>query len=234
MQKTNSKVYALVIAISFIILSLLGSVHFWSFNESFYRSEHDKLMLYGKHISEYIGISDADLEKLTHFTLAYLNDPKASLDIQMNVNGKEREIYTDDEKAHMIDVRNLNLTANYMLFDSALVFVFFMFFYIFRKYPFRVLYDTYRKILLYVTIFVGIIGIWIAIDFNGFWNFFHHIFFAGNDLWLLDLRKDILIMIVPPEFFNHLVVIIVISFVSLLALFYLILYFLARKETAND
>lgn len=234
MQKTNSKVYSLVIAISFIILSLLGSVHFWSFNESFYKKEHDKLMLYGKHISEYIGISDEDLEKLTRFTLDYLNDPKASLDIRMNVNGKEREIYTDDEKAHMVDVRNLNLTANYMLFDAALVFVFFMFFYVFRKYPFRTLYDTYRKILLYVGIFIAIVGAWIIIDFDSFWTFFHHIFFAGNDLWLLDLRKDILIMIVPPEFFNHLVVTIVITFISLIALFYLVLYLLQKKETVND
>ena len=234
MQKTNSKVYSLVIAISFIVMSLLGSVHFWSFNEAFYKSEHDKLILYGKHISEYIGISDEDLEKLTHFTLSYLNDPKASLDIQMNVNGKQREIFTDDEKAHMVDVRNLNLAANYLLFDSAVVFVAFMAIYIFRKYPVSVLFSNYKKILMYIMIFIGIIGIWVLIDFDGFWTQFHHVFFPSNDLWLLDLRSDILIMIVPPEFFNHLVVTIVVTFVSLVLGFYLILYLLNKKEKIND
>ena len=230
MQKTNSKVYSLIIVISFIMMSLLGSVHFWSFNESFYKSEHDKLMLYGKHIAEYIGISDEDLSELTHFTLSYLNDPKASLDIQMKVNGKLREIFTDDEKAHMVDVRNLNLAANYLLLDSVIVFTAFMILYIVRKYPFSVLYGWYKKILLYIMIFIAIVGLWILIDFDGFWTFFHHVFFAGNDLWLLDLRSDILIMIVPPEFFNHLVVTIVLTFASLLVIFGLILYLLNKRE----
>ena len=233
MQKTNSKVYSLIIVISFIMMSLLGSVHFWSFNESFYRNEHDKLMLYGKHISEYIGISDDDLAKLTHFTLSYLNDPKATLDLQMKVNGKQREIFTDDEKAHMVDVRNLNLAANYLLLDSFIVFTAFIILYIFRKHPVSVLFGCYKKVLLYIMIFIGIIGIWIMFDFDGFWTFFHHIFFPGNELWLLDLRSDILIMIVPPEFFNHLVVTIVMTFVSLIMLFYLILYLLDRKERMN-
>ena len=233
MQKTNSKVYSLIIVISFIMMSLLGSIHFWSFNESFYKKEHDKLMLYGKHISEYIGISDEDLAELTHFTLSYLNDPKAFLDIQMTVHGKEREIFTDDEKAHMVDVRNLNLAANYLLFDATVVLIAFTVLYIFRKYPLSVLFAAYKKIILYIMIFIGIIGLWIAIDFDGFWTYFHHVFFPGNDLWLLDLRSDILIMIVPPEFFNHLVVTIVLTFVSLIIAFGLILYLLDRKETRN-
>ena len=234
MQKTNSKVYSLIIVISFIMMSLLGSVHFWCFNESFYKSEHDKLMLYGKHISEYIGISDEDLEKLTHFTLSYLNDPKASLDIQMNVKGKQREIFTDDEKAHMVDVRNLNLAANYLFFDSCVVFVAFMAVYLFRKYSMTDLFVAYKNIIKYLMIFIGCVGLWILIDFDGFWTFFHHVFFPGNDLWLLDLRSDILIMIVPPEFFNHLVVTIVITFVLLIGGFGTLLYFLSKKEKVND
>ncbi len=83
-------------------------------------------------------------------------------------------------------------------------------------------------------IFIGCLGAWILIDFDGFWTYFHHVFFPGNDLWLLDLRSDILIMIVPPEFFNHLVVTIVITFVSLILLFGLFLYFMNKKESADD
>ena len=152
----------------------------------------------------------------------------------MNVNGKQREIFTDDEKAHMVDVRNLNLAANYLLFDSIVVFTAFMILYIFRKYPFSQLYLSYKKIISYLMIFIGCLGAWILIDFDGFWTYFHHVFFPGNDLWLLDLRSDILIMIVPPEFFNHLVVTIVITFVSLILLFGLFLYFMNKKESADD
>ena len=87
---------------------------------------------------------------------------------------------------------------------------------------------------MYIMIFIGIIGIWVLIDFDGFWTQFHHVFFPSNDLLLLDLRSDILIMIVPPEFFNHLVVTIVVTFVSLVLGFYLILYLLNKKEKIND
>ena len=233
MPKTNSRILGLIVSVSFIFFSLLGSIHFWCFNESFYKSEHDKLILYGKHISEYIGISDEDLQKLTHFTLAYLNDPKATLDIQMEVKGKTREIFTDDEKAHMVDVQKLNLTANYLLIGSGVVFAISMILYIVKKYPFSDLSLSYKRVLLYVLVFVGCIGMWILIDFDSFWTFFHHIFFAGNDLWLLDLRSDILIMIVPPEFFNHLVITIVITFVSLIMSFGLIVFILKKKELAD-
>ena len=233
MPKTNSRILGLIVSVSFIFFSLLGSIHFWCFNESFYKSEHDKLILYGKHISEYIGISDEDLQKLTHFTLTYLNDPKATLDIQMEVKGKTREIFTDDEKAHMVDVQKLNLTANYLLIGSGVVFAISMILYIVKKYPFSELSLSYKRVLLYVLVFVGCIGMWILIDFDSFWTFFHHIFFAGNDLWLLDLRSDILIMIVPPEFFNHLVITIVITFVSLIMSFGLIVFILKKKELAD-
>ena len=234
MQKTNSKLYSYIISISFIIMALLGSVHFWSFNESFYKSEHDKLMLYGQHLSEYIGFSDDDLADLTHFTLSYLNDPKASLDIQMNVKGQIRKIFTADEKAHMVDVRNLNLTANYILIISSVLFIGFMVIYAIKKCSFTTLFNTYKNVLKYVLIFIACVGLWILIDFDGFWTFFHHVFFAGNDLWLLDLRRDILIMIVPPEFFNHLVTTIVITFVILLVLFGIILSILKKKEYLDD
>ena len=147
-----------------------------------------------------------------------------------------REIFTDDEKAHMVDVRNLNLAANYILIASSIIFVVFMILYIKNKSSFTILYRQYLNILKYVMVFVGFLGLWIIIDFDSFWTFFHHIFFSGNDLWLLDLRKDILIMIVPPQFFNNLVIRITVSFIALLILFYLLLKYLSKnKESiAND
>ncbi len=229
MQKKNSdKTLYKLFAFLFIIGSLILSIHFWSFNESFYRSEHSKLTLYGKSIAEHIGISESDLDELTHFTLSYLNDPKASLDIQMSVNGQMREIFTDDEKLHMIDVRNLNLAANYIgifcLFTTVFAIV-----HAVNKKQLSLLFDSYKKVLIYAAAVLAVLGVWILIDFDSFWTMFHHVFFPSNDLWLLDLRKDILIMIVPPEFFNHLVITIVVTFIVLLAAAYFILRAVSRK-----
>ena len=112
-----------IISISFILCAFLGSVHFWCFHEPFYDSEHAKIRLYDKSIAEHIGISEDDLKELTSFTLHYLNDPKADLDIQMQIKGQLREVYTEDEKAHMVDVRNLNLAANRILLAAAAVLI---------------------------------------------------------------------------------------------------------------
>ncbi|MBR2787691.1 MAG: TIGR01906 family membrane protein [Erysipelotrichaceae bacterium] len=206
---------------------MLFSIHFWCFNESFYRSEHSKLKLYGKGIAEYIGISEEDLDELTSFTLDYLNDPKADLNIQMNVKGEKREIFTDDEKAHMVDVQRLNLAANVLLVISGLISIAGIVFCLIRKKMYN-LFHAYRKTLAYVMTLIGVLVVWIVIDFDSFWTMFHHLFFPGNDLWLLDLRSDILIMIVPPEFFNHLVLMIVSTFIFIIIASYLLL-----KKTAE-
>ena len=211
-----------ITAAFFILFSMLFSIHFWSFNENFYRHEHSDLQLYGKGIAEYIGISEEDLDRLTSFTLDYLNDPDADLNIQMNVNGNMREIFTDDEKAHMIDVKRLNLAANALLAVSGLISFAGIAFCLIRKRMYH-LFHAYKKVLGYVLLVIGALVVWIVIDFDSFWTMFHHLFFPGNDLWLLDLRKDILIMIVPPEFFNHLVLMIVSTFLFIIISSYLLL-----------
>ena len=234
MKNKFNNTLSIIISIAFIITAFFGSIHYFCFNERFYEKEHSKIMLYGKHINEHIGISDEDLKQITSFTLDYLNDPDASLDIQMNVKGKVREIYTDDEKLHMEDVRSLNLAANYILIFSSIVLVISSLLFILKKGDIKLLFIKYKKIISIFMIFFAFLGLWIFIDFDSFWTFFHHIFFAGNDLWLLDLRKDILIMIVPPEFFNDLVIRIVITFVLLICLGYIVLYLLKRKKNIND
>ena len=57
MQKKNYKFLYLLCSLSFMIFVLMTVVHFWSFNEDFYHNEHQKLKLYGKSISEHIGIT---------------------------------------------------------------------------------------------------------------------------------------------------------------------------------
>ena len=229
MQKKNSSICYLISA-CFILCALLASVHFWSFNLDFYRKQHDSIMLYGKHISEYIGFSDEDLADLTEFTLDYLNDPDATLDRKMEIKGSLREVYTDDEKLHMVDVRKLNLAANCLCIASFVIVVLGIFWMILKKQPLSDLHKAYSRVLKIIMIVITVLAVWIVIDFDSFWTAFHHVFFASNELWILDLRKDILIMIVPPEFFNNLVIYIVITFVILVMAFYLVLHIVGKKS----
>ena len=233
-MKNKLKFLTFIISITFILATLLGVVHFCSFDKNFYHKEHQNIMLFGKHINEHIGISNDDLDELTSFTLDYLNDPSASLDKTMNIKGVNREVYTDDEKAHMVDVRKLNLSSIYIGVISFVVFIICLVIYYCTKGNTYYLFVNYRKTLIYALIIFGIIGFWIIVDFDSFWTTFHRIFFASNELWLLDLRSDVLIMIVPPEFFDHLVSKIVIVFVLIIILFGGILYLISRKKIKND
>ena len=230
MPKTSSKLLRYVCCFSFILFALLGSIHFWSFYEPFYASEHRSLTLYGKPIPEHIGISIDELDELTHFTLSYLNDKDASLDKQMTVKGQLREVFTDDEKLHMVDVRRLNLTANFLLILSGILFALSLGYLIIKKYPMQDLFMTYKKVLLIILSVFLLLGAWVFIDFDSFWTMFHHVFFPGNDLWILDLRKDILIMIVPPEFFFHLVSRIFFTFIGSILLAYVLLRMNRRSQ----
>ena len=216
-----------------MIFVLMAVVHFWSFNESFYHNEHQKIKLYGKSISEHIGITDEQLDELTGFTLDYLSSWNTFLDKKMNIKGHLREIFNDDEKLHMVDVRKLNIFSIYLGFISLIVFNITMYL-IINKRLFKQFYRFNTKFYRNMAIIFAVLGAWIVIDFNSFWNFFHHIFFAGNDLWLLDLNRDILIMIVPPEFFFHLVTVILVSFVVVLVLFNLVLYLINKEVNKHD
>lgn len=234
LKKDYSKLLSFIISISYILTCLLLSIHFWCFFEPFYSLEHSYLKLYDKPIYEHIGISENELKELTHFTLSYLNDPEASLDLKMKINGIEREVFTDDEKAHMVDVRNLNLKASAIWVFSNFIFSFSLAYYIYRKKSSVLLFNTYKKVLFYISGIFGLLGLWIIMDFDSFWTNFHHVFFPSNDLWILNLRKDILIMIVPPQFFNHLVLVIFTTFITLLIILYFSLKLEARKKLKND
>lgn len=226
----KNKIINTLVSISFILCALLTSVHFNCFDESFYESEHNKLKIYGRSIAEHIGINDEELKELTSFTLAYLNDKDLSLDKQMNINGKLREVFTDDEKLHMVDVRNLNLWSINILIISFIVFIICLILILILKIDVYSLYKKYIEVLIYTLIFFGILSFFILVDFDSFWTMFHKIFFTSNELWLLDLNTDILIMIVPPEFFNHLVIRIVLMFIISIIVFGVILKLISKRK----
>lgn len=230
MLKNKDLILSYVISISFVFAAFLCCVHYCCFNESFYTSEHNKITLSGKHLDQYIGISNDELKDLTSFVLDYLNDPDASLDKQMNIKGEYREVFTADEKAHMVDVRTLNLNSVKLMYFSIAIFFISLFIYFLNKYSKTLLVRTYVKVLVVILFLLAIIGLYVLTDFNSFWNNFHHVFFRSNDLWILDLRKDILIMIVPPEFFNHLVKRILLLFVIAIIIFPITFKILQRTK----
>lgn len=227
----KNKAVSYVFSISLIIVLFLSVIDLCCFDRAFYQREHRKLTLYDTPLAEYIGTDDEGLDHMTDVLLDYLKDKDRTLDLQMEIKGQMREIFTDDEKAHMVDVRELYLTAvmvrNVLLFVSVMSFAYLL--WQEREKTFCYISGAYNRTLGITAIVLAALGVAIVSNFDAFWTSFHHVFFR-NDLWLLDLAKDILIMIVPPQFFNDLVIRIFITVVVTLLAFMGLFIFLRRRN----
>jgi len=197
---------------AFVVLGIiLNCVNFFCFQKSFYQREYQKL-----DTAEQIGMSGADLQAATDALLDYLRGKREDLRVQAAIGGQQREVFNQREILHMADVKTLYLWAmrigNGLLILAA---AFYLWAWIGGRDKAAVLggYLQGNYILLGL---IAALGIYAALDFNSFWTGFHKIFFT-NDLWLLDPRTDILIQMVPEQFFFDLVMRIVVSAAVIIA-----------------
>lgn len=82
-------------------------------------------------------------------------------------------------------------------------------------------------------ILVGLLGIMIYFDFTKYFTYFHYIFFT-NDLWLLDPRTDLMIQMLPEEFFSSMAINIGLSFFGFVATIQGIGYATNKKGRDNS
>lgn len=206
-----SIIFTAAASIFLIIALLIVSIEMFALNPGFFESEYLKL-----ETAQSIGISEDDLTAVTHKLINYTTDADSNLDIQADIGGDMQEVFGQREKEHMVDVKALYLGARnvrtYCLIGAAVLII--VAFLIAKGQALK----TLCKAFLYVSgafiLFIGALGIYAAVDFTSFWVSFHHLFFS-NDLWLLDPATDVLIMMVPEQFFSDLVARIIIRFVSI-------------------
>ena len=199
-----------------ITFAFLSCVNYWSFNKAFYKNEYKKLG-----VAKYIGISEEDLNKTTDVLLGYIKGENKTLDIECRINGITRPVFNDREKGHMLDVKSLYDGAIVIRNVSFVIFVL-SFIYIGKT---KSLFIGYKYSLSLVGLIIAFLLLFCLIDFEGFWLGFHHLFFPFNDLYILDPRYDILVMMVPEGFFFDLCILIVVSTCVMLVG----LYFVLRK-----
>jgi len=210
-----NKILSILIAAAFIVVTLLTSIDLCCFDQSFYRAEYQKLQ-----VNEDIGIDFEDLMDVTSVLLDYTQAKRGDMTIVKKVDGLEREIFNQKEKLHMADVQQLylkamlvrNITFGVLLLALAVNIM------MFKRQVLWSLCKYYNLISLIFTLFLVTLIAYALVDFNSFWTNFHHIFFAGNSLWLLNPNTDILIMMVPEQFFFDLVLRIATLFILIFAL----------------
>ncbi|SHK10669.1 TIGR01906 family membrane protein [Paramaledivibacter caminithermalis] len=186
-----------IILVIFLPLAILLTIlQYYAFNKDFYIKEFKKY-----NTVDVTKIGEEDLSNITDILIAYIKGEENDLDIKAVINGEVTEVFGQREKDHMIDVRDLFNKA-YIIrsisFWFALIAIIII---IIVSKKSRV--DIYQGLLwagIVPIILMLILYTLVKIDFYKYFTYFHKLLFT-NDLWLLDPKTDVLIQMLPLEFF---------------------------------
>lgn len=127
-----------------------------------------------------------------------LDNTKATID------GVAKPFFTDREKAHLADCRELFLKGiKARIIACLLLAAFCIYIYVHngKQNTGILIAKGYLRALVFIVLLAAIVAVLCMIDFTKVFTVFHHIFF-DNDLWILDPRKDNLINIMQENVFS--------------------------------
>jgi integral membrane protein (TIGR01906 family) len=206
MKKTATIVLAVLASIALFVTIVFTCVEWVAFDENRYEQAQQK---YG--IEAVTGMSAADLKMVTHELLAYCRGDRSDLYLQATINGQRREVFDTREKSHMADVQKLFVKGfkirTFMII--AFLFLLLVMIYVARERTYRELAKGWIITACVLGALLVALGITFAVDFDAAFIQFHHMFFS-NDLWQL-YPYEVLIQMLPEEFFLSLAQAIVIS-----------------------
>lgn len=227
----STRIIGILIAILIILVTFLTVIDWAAFDLNFYRREYEKL-----NIPESTGMNQDDLLKVTQELLDYIRGKREDLMVVAPVHGQERQVFNQREIDHMVDVKDLfSLGFRLRWISLGIIIILIGLLIGFRgKRSIRDLATSYLLVLSILIILGLILMGFILVDFTKVWDQFHYIFFT-NDLWILDPRTDILIQMVPEQFFFDMVVRILRTFGGILtALAIGAIYVLSQKRYARE
>ncbi|WP_162265486.1 TIGR01906 family membrane protein [Abyssisolibacter fermentans] len=188
-----------LLIIALPVFLLLNAVWIVAFNDlDFYKAKYQEY-----DIVKATGIHEKELMLVTAQMLNYLVEKQDNIDFKVNIDGNMKTMFNQKEQIHLSDVRQLvkkGLTIRKLLLLVALTSIIY-------------LVKVNKKGILKIIIFsegwlfllLITLTIFITLDFNKWFTYFHLILF-DNDLWLLDVKTDILINMYPLEFFESLAI----------------------------
>ena len=208
---------AVLIVIAISLTFLVISIEVNAYNKDYFMNkykEHDIENVTGKSLEE--------LEPITEKLIFYLKGGENSL---LMPHFNEREIL------HMEDVRDLFDLARMIKYIGVFVIVLGTF-YFWKKKELLSLAKTIFYGLFSNHILLSLLGVLAYKDFNKYFTYFHELFFT-NDLWLLDPSTDLMIQMLPEEFFSGMAINIMITFLVSITLLQLVSYLYMRKVRTN-
>ena len=185
--------YKVIIIILLPLALLLTTVELVSFNTDYFVNKYEEY-----EISKSTGIVIDDLEGITDKLLNYLKDKTDNLEIEKEINGSKRQVFNEKEILHMIDVKDLFIKGK-IIRNISMILIIISILYLGIKNKKDLgqafIMSSALSILSMVTLFLLMYT-----NFNKYFTYFHEIFFT-NDLWLLNPETDVLIQMLPLEFF---------------------------------
>lgn len=215
-------IVSIVFVISLIITLLFVDVEMATFDIEFYENKFEEYSIYDK-----TQIEKKDLIIVTREMLDYMKGNRKNLIIEAKVNGKEEIVFGERERKHMVDVKDL-FEKGFMIRNLSLILFIISLFLVIKFYK-KTLYKLLISASILPLIIMSIFGIAISIDFNKYFTIFHEILFT-NDLWLLNPKTDILIQMLPLDFFYSISIRILTYFILQLIIIFLLGFILREKE----
>jgi integral membrane protein (TIGR01906 family) len=209
----------LVLAIPILIVSMAVNLYAGSVN--LYLGGFAKY-----HISAATGISNPQLKDVALGMVDYFAGKVQSPQVEVDINGIKRPVYSQKELIHLEDVRKI-IDIFKMLSVLSLVLFLVMGLYMYFKFGFSQLLKSLQVGAVVTVVSLSFVMLWALIDFNSIFYFFHILSFS-NDLWLLDPATDYLIMMFPAGFFFDSAVLIVATIIAVAIIVWFAAYVMKR------
>ena len=213
------KIFIILLAISLPLFILLKSIELNTFDKEFYLETFVE--------NRVLETTEKDLEELGNVTEDIFNYLKGEVDETiMEPYFSEREIL------HMVDVRYL-FKCGFIIKNISLLFLIISAFMLLLGKNYK---SLGKSILFGSLIWIGSIFVLLLLslsDFNKYFTYFHKIFF-NNDLWILNPKTDLLIQMLPQNFFVTIFIKIALLFLLVLAILVIIGFILMRKGRDYD
>lgn len=209
------KILAVLLVISISMMFLMISIEINAYNVNYFTKSYEKYNI--EHITSK---SSEDLNIITLDLIKYLKNIGGNELLEPHFN--EREILHMEDVQHLF---NLERIVKYVsILTSFLIVLYFI-----KKEKILIIGKTLFYGLFSNYILLSILGVFIALDFNKYFTYFHQIFFS-NELWLLDPMTDLMIQMLPEEFFIGMAKNIGLSFFLYLAIIQVIGFLIMRRD----
>ena len=210
MKRILAVLMVIAISLTFFVMSIEQN----AYNENFYMKKYKE-----HNIEQITGKSLEELNPITEKLILYLKGGE---------NDLLRPHFNEKEILHMEDVKALFDLARIIKYIGIIIIIL-GFYYFWKKKDIVLLAKTCLYGLFSNHIIIIIIGFLAFNDFNKYFTYFHLLFFT-NDLWLLDPNTDLMIQMLPEEFFVGMATNIMISFLLYLTMLQVVSYLYIRKN----